>query len=84
MSTLEKEKSHMQAQHYQITVFGTVDQSWSEWFGGLTVTSVVENDGLATTELTGILPDQGALRGILNKLWDLNLSLLSVKCKDFN
>jgi len=79
MSTKEKEKSHLLARHYRITVYGKVDQSWSEWFGGLKLTAVVDKDGVPITRLTGTLPDQGALRGILNKLWDLNLTLLSVK-----
>ncbi len=79
MSTKGKEKSHMLARHYQITVYGKVDQSWSEWFGGLKLTAVVDKDGVPITRLTGTLPDQGALRGILNRLWDLNLTLLSVK-----
>lgn len=82
MSTLGKEKSHPQPQNYQITVYGKVDQSWSEWFGGLSLTAIVNQDGLPMTLLSGSLPDQGALRGILNRLWDLNLTLLSVKCID--
>ena len=81
MSNSGKGKRHLQAQHYQITVYGTVDQSWSEWFGGLQLTAVVDKDGFPITRLTGTLPDQGALRGVLTRLWDLNLTLLSVKCK---
>lgn len=81
MSTSGKEKSHLQAQDYQITVYGKVDQSWSEWFGGLKLTGAVDWDGSPITRLTGSLPDQGALRGVLNRLWDLNLTLLSVKNK---
>ncbi len=84
MSTIEKEKSHLQTQHYQITVYGKVDQSWSEWFGGLTLTTSLDQDGTPITRLAGILPDQGALRGILNSLWDLNLTLLSVKREDLS
>ena len=75
---IEKRQSH--SQRYQITVFGKVDPSWSEWFGNLKVTTSVDKDGFPITRLSGALPDQGALRGVLNKLWDLNLSLLSVKC----
>jgi hypothetical protein len=81
MSTSAKGKSHFQAQHYQITVYGKVDQSWSEWFGGLQLTAAVDKDGSSITRLTGTLPDQGALRGVLTRLWDLNLTLLSVKCE---
>ena len=58
---------------YQIKVQGQLDKSWSGWFSGMTVTS----DG-DTTTLTGAVADQSALRGILTKLWDLNLALISV------
>jgi hypothetical protein len=81
MSTSGKEKNHLQAHDYQITVYGKVDQSWSEWFGDLILTGVVDRDGSPITRLTGTLRDQGALRGVLNSLWDLNLTLLSVKSK---
>ncbi len=82
MSTLEKGNKRPQAQHYRIIVYGKVDQSWSEWFSGLVITTNVDQDGTPITQLAGTLPDQGALRGILNSLWDLNLTLLSVNCKD--
>jgi hypothetical protein len=58
---------------YQIKMQGRLDESWSGWFDGMTVTS----DG-DTTTLTGAVADQSALRGILTKLWDLNLALVSV------
>jgi len=58
---------------YQIKMQGRLDESWSGWFSGMTVTS----DG-DTTTLTGAVADQSALRGILTKLWDLNLALISV------
>jgi len=58
---------------YQIKMQGRLDESWSGWFDGMTVAS--DSD---TTTLTGAVADQSALRGILNKLWDLNLALISV------
>jgi hypothetical protein len=82
MSTLGKEIKRPPAQLYRITVYGKVDQSWSEWFSGLAITTSVDGDGMPITHLVGTLPDQGALRGILNSLWDLNLSLLSVNRND--
>jgi hypothetical protein len=66
-------RSIPQGGNYQIQVQGTLDPSWSSWFGGLKVSL----DGPYTT-LAGPVPDQSALRGILNKLWDLNLVLLAV------
>jgi len=82
MSVSDEPKCHHQSMCYQITVSGVVDVSWSEWFDGLRLTTFVDADGLPVTHLAGTVPDQGALRGILNRLWDLNLTLLSVKCKD--
>jgi len=58
---------------YQIEVQGQLDESWSQWFDGLTVT--VEN---SVTTLTGAVADQSALRGVLSKIMDLNLVLISV------
>lgn len=58
---------------YKIKMQGRLDESWSGWFNGMTIT--LDGD---TTTLTGAVADQSALRGILNKLWDLNLALISV------
>jgi hypothetical protein len=58
---------------YQIKVQGRLDESWSGWFNSMTIT--FEGD---TTTLTGAVVDQAALRGILSRLWDLNLALISV------
>ncbi len=58
---------------YQIKLRGRLDESWSSWFDGLAIT----HDG-DTTTLTGVVADQSALRGILSKLWDLNLVLMAV------
>jgi hypothetical protein len=61
---------------YRIKVQGRLDtERWSDWFTGLTIT--VENEYPPVTALTGPV-DQAALRGILNRLWDLNLALISV------
>ena len=60
--------------HYQIKVKGQLDPRWSEWFEGLTISH--EADG--STLLAGPVVDQAALYGILLKLHDLNLPLLSV------
>jgi hypothetical protein len=60
---------------YQIIVQGQVDPSWSEWFNGMEVSS---ETSCHITTITGHVTDQAALRGILNHLWDLNLTILSV------
>ena len=61
---------------YQIRVKGQLDKSRSEWFEGWTITS--EDDG--TTLLTGRVADQSALHGMLNKIRNLNLPIVSVNC----
>ncbi|MCA9922430.1 MAG: hypothetical protein KC419_00040 [Anaerolineales bacterium] len=60
---------------YQIWVNGTLDPKWSDWFDGFTITPL-DNDN---TMLVGIVMDQAALHGLLNKLRDLGLPLLLVK-----
>lgn len=60
---------------YEIKVEGVLDPGWSGWLDGLSFVRQVGNPTLTT--LTGVL-DQSALRGVLNKIWDLNLTLISV------
>ena len=58
---------------YQIRLKGTLDPSWSEWFDGFTITA--QN---GETILVGVVRDQSALHGILAKINDLGLSIISV------
>jgi hypothetical protein len=60
---------------YQIRVRGNLDPKWLDWFDGFTV--VPQADGQTT--LTGLVPDQAALYGILLKIHNLGLLLLYVK-----
>ena len=64
---------------YQIKVPGHLDESWSDWAGGMTITVESEGDGLPVTILTGTV-DQAALQGLLRRLYSLGLSLISVHC----
>ena len=59
---------------YQIKVKGHLDEHWSEWFDDLTVTYDEHDDTL----LTGPVTDQSALHGLLKKVGDLGLRLISV------
>ena len=61
-------------QIYKIRVKGHLDNDWSDWFEGVTIT--LEADG--TTLLSGPVIDQSALYGLLKKVHDLSLPLLSV------
>ncbi len=64
---------------YQIQVEGRLRAGWSEWFDGMTVTVDKENDGPTLTTLTGPVADQAALHGLLNRVRDLGLTLVSVQ-----
>jgi len=63
---------------YQITVKGQLDSSRLEWFEGWTIT----RNNCGTTLLTGIVTDQSALHGILTKIHNLNLPIISVTCEN--
>jgi len=58
----------------EIRVKGKIDENWSDWFAGLTVTHTDQNE----TILTGHVVDQAALYGLLSRLRDLGLALVSV------
>jgi hypothetical protein len=59
---------------YQLRIDGHLDEHWSSWFGGLALTH--EDDG--TTCLTGAVADQAELHGLLAKIRDLGVTLISV------
>jgi hypothetical protein len=59
---------------YQIRVKGHLDETWMDWFSRLVI--VNEENGEAT--LTGEARDQAELAGVLNRIFDLNLTLLAV------
>ena len=61
--------------HYQIKVKGHLGNQWIDWFEGMTITS----EGGVTT-ITGPVTDQAALHGLLIRVRDLGLPLLSVNC----
>ena len=60
--------------YYEIRLKGHLDDRWAEWFEGLTITQEDNGDTL----LTGPVIDQAALHGLLKKVRDLGLPLLSV------
>ncbi len=63
---------------YEIRVEGLIDKMWSDWFNGMTITHENETE----TVLLGALPDQTALHGVLDRIRDLGLGLISVNRVD--
>jgi len=69
----------VQPMTYQIRIEGHLDDQWTDWFGGMTIT--LEENG--DTLLTGLVADQAALFGLLKKIRDLGLPLVSIHRVDF-
>lgn len=66
---------------YEIKIKGHLDEHWTDWFGGLEISQ----DGHGNSLLTGVVPDQAALHGILTQIRDLGLTLISInpKCDNY-
>lgn len=60
--------------YYEIQVRAHLNSDWADWFGGLAIRNLDDGRGV----LTGVVPDQTALMGILNRIHALNIPLLSV------
>ena len=67
---------------YRIRVQGFLDESWSERLGGLRITTSKIGDQKPVSVLVGQLRDQTELAGVLNTLYELHLTLLSVERLD--
>lgn len=63
-----------ESSRYEIRLHGQLDQRWSTWFEGFTLTH--QSDG--TTTLTGPVIDQAALHGLLRRVGDLGVTLISL------
>jgi hypothetical protein len=77
---LEPKPTSNQPVVYQIRLKGHLGSQWIDWFEGLTIT--LEENG--DTFLTGPVIDQAALHGLLKKVRDLGIPLLSVSLVQFN
>ena len=72
--TFNSEMNPGQPMVYQIRIKGHLSRQWTDWFGGLTITLQDNGDTL----LTGPVVDQAALHGLLKKVRDLAMPLISV------
>jgi len=68
--------------NYRIRVRGFLDESWSERLGGMRITTDSRRDKGSVTSLVGAMRDQAELSGVLNTLYELHLTLLSVERLD--
>lgn len=65
-------------QYCHIKIKGHLDDCWSNWFSDFDMTHLETDETL----LSGWLPDQAALHGLLERIRDLNITLISVACSD--
>ena len=63
---------------YRIVVDGDLHESWSDWLGRVELERRIHGLDSCHTILLSEVPDQSALRGLLNHIWDLNLEIISV------
>jgi hypothetical protein len=73
-----KNNAQRRGTRYRIKLTGILDSKWSDWFSGFTITALDGNETL----LVGTLADQSALLGLLTKIHDLGLPLLSVQIEE--
>jgi hypothetical protein len=75
---MENEKNDIRAARYVIRVKNHLDARWEHWFEGMTITQIENGEML----LSGEVVDQSALHGLLEKIRNLNLTLISCQKMD--
>jgi hypothetical protein len=78
------QQKHSGRGEYEIIVRGHLDEERSYWFEGLTIITGISDDGTPITTFTGHLVDQAALHGVLARIRDMNLPLISVTQVEVN
>jgi hypothetical protein len=63
---------------YRIEIEGGLKAGWMVWLNGMATNIQPHPSNPGHTTITARVPDQAALRGLLNKIWDLNLTVISV------
>jgi hypothetical protein len=76
---MKKNGQRNSGNRYQIEIKEQLDKSWTEWFSNFDLAHSTDNRGNPVTILSGMVIDQAALNGLLTKIWNLNLTVLSVK-----
>ena len=79
MERYHPSSSLVEPAEYRISVLGTLDKKWSDYYGGMTIENVNDPHYGSITVLTGRLADQSALVGVLNSLHDIGCPILSVE-----
>lgn len=82
--TEEKKYTFDRPGTYSIRVLGFVDDSWSDRLAGMRISTVTLDDKGPVTTLAGPVPDQAALSGVLDALYQMHLTLLSVEMVESN
>lgn len=73
-----KSISSSEGMYYDIRIQGVLDEQWSDWFNHSTISTEWVDEKIQETHLIACVPDQAKLRAILNKIWDLNLTVIAV------
>lgn len=81
-NNMEPTSGRVEAKHYLIQIQGNLPERWSIWFNSMEIDVEIREDGEKITTLRGILPDQAALFGVLERIRDLGLALLMVRIQE--
>jgi len=76
---IESEFSFQKSAIYKIKVEGVLKENWVDKFQGLKIRKESSSSGKSVSVLSGRINDQSALSGLLNTLYDYNMTILSVK-----
>jgi len=75
---MNKERETRHESQYRIVASGTLDDCWAGWFNHMEISTELDENGNPIMVLTGSVVDQAYLRGLLIKIWDLNMEIISV------
>jgi len=76
---IKAEIQRTQSAKYQIKIQGRQTEGWSDWMGDLEIVADRNPGEITITTLTGIVKDQSGLHGLLNRIRDLSIPLISVQ-----